>query len=264
MLVAVSNGVYCLFLAEIQLASNDENQIHRYFEVKQYTIYTNCRFFDGIDWNSKSKTNYMVTFQEWCWAFHDVKQWQEYGHHVSCHPGRRCITMHIEVHKHVLIDNRANLCINLQSQNYFEIKTLDIPPLKVEERTQSMIEEIKGMNLLWTVSNGLFLSSFSSVINTLDQLVCRALGTPPAQVRSPARANLLVGGGAVYLRVKKKTLACPTSKHRSKAGPVSQGLQCCRVRVGWGFGGFLNLCEDVFVLQHNVVRVLLPPQVEFF
>ena len=164
MLVAVSNGVYCLFLAEIQLASNDENQIHRYFEVKQYTIYTNCRFFDGIDWNSKSKTNYMVTFQEWCWAFHDVKQWQEYGHHVSCHPGRRCITMHIEVHKHVLIDNRANLCINLQSQNYFEIKTLDIPPFKIEERTQSMIEEIKGMNLLWTVSNGLFLSSFSSVL----------------------------------------------------------------------------------------------------
>jgi len=56
--------------------------------------------------------------------------------------------MHIEVHKHVLIDNRANLCINLQSQNYFEIKTLDIPPFKIEERTQSMIEEIKGMNLL--------------------------------------------------------------------------------------------------------------------
>ena len=68
----------------------------------------------------------------------------------------------------------------------------------------------------------------------------------------------------VYPCVKKHLLACPTSKHRSKAGPVSHGLRCRCVQVRQGFGIFIDLCKEVFFLQHYAVGVVLPPQFEFF
>ena len=105
---------------------------------------------------------------------------------------------------------------------------------------------------------------YYKILATVDQLVCRAPGTLPAQVRSLVRENLLAEGGVVYPCVKKHLLACPTSKHRSKAGPVSHGLRCRCVQVGQGFGNFLDLCKEVFFLQHYAVGAFLPPQVEFF
>ena len=77
---------------------------------------------------------------------------------------------------------------------------------------------------------------------SVDQLVCS----------SPARANLLAGGGVVYLHVEKKISCHPTPKHRFKAGPASQRLWCCCLS-GVGFGDFLDLSDEVFFLQHNAV-----------
>jgi hypothetical protein len=61
--------------------------------------------------------------------------------------------------------------------------------------------------------------------------------------------DLLAGGSAVYLRVEKNPLVCPTPKNRSKASPVSRELQYRCVLVGQRFGGFLDLREKIFFLS---------------
>jgi hypothetical protein len=48
------------------------------------------------------------------------------------------------------------------------------------------------------------------------------------------------------------------SKHMFKAGLMSQVLRCHCVRVGQGFGDFLDLCEMVFFLLQYRGVVLLP------
>jgi len=86
---------------------------------------------------------------------------------------------------------------------------------------------------------------------SVDQLVCPG-AWHPGSGSSPAGANLLAGGGVVYLHVEKKISCHPTPKHRFKAGPASQPLWCCCLG-GAGFEDFLDLSEEVFFLQHNAV-----------
>ena len=99
---------------------------------------------------------------------------------------------------------------------------------------------------------------------TVDQLVCRAPGTPPSQVW-PLSGRIYLSGVAQFTALKKISLIRPTSKHKYKAGPISQELRCRCVRVGWGFWSFLDMCEGIFFLQHNTMgAVLLPTGRGFF
>jgi len=76
--------------------------------------------------------------------------------------------------------------------------------------------------------------------------------------------NLLAEGGAVYLRVEKNLLFCPTPKHRSKASLVSRELRCHCVWVGQRFGGFLDQREKVFFLSTMTGGCLIPAGRVFF
>ena len=76
---------------------------------------------------------------------------------------------------------------------------------------------------------------------TVDRLVCPVPGTP----------NLLVGDGAVICVLEKNFLICPTSKHKSKATPVSRNLRCRCVRMERRCGSFFDLCKKIFFLQPN-------------
>ena len=90
----------------------------------------------------------------------------------------------------------------------------------------------------------------ASYKRTLDQLVWLCALHSAGQSSNP------LGDGFVGRRRrslsacwKKKSLVCPTSKHRCKASPVSRELRCRCVSVGQRFGGFLDLCGKIFFLS---------------
>ena len=94
---------------------------------------------------------------------------------------------------------------------------------------------------------------------TLDLAVrfasCRSEFEPPrGGFVSRRRSNFICA-------LKKNPLIYPTSKHRSKASPVSRELRYRCVWVGQRFEGFLDLRENVFFLSTMPGG---PPRVEFF
>ena len=104
----------------------------------------------------------------------------------------------------------------------------------------------------------------ASYKRTLDQLVWLCALHSAGQSSNPLRDGF-VGRRRRSLSARwKKSLVCPTPKHRSKASPVSRELRCRCVWVGQRFEGFLDLRENVFFFLSIMPRDCYTPASPIF